>query len=79
MSPEKDRKTETWKANLVVAQGYGLSPEVFISDNCGSIIAALSKMIEEGEMDGEIQIDVFHSIKELGGEVYTIQRKVASL
>ncbi len=75
LSPEADRSAETWLANLIVAEDLGLSPEVTISDACGCILSALDTL-NKGIY---VQIDVFHSLKDLGNEVDSVIRGVEKM
>jgi hypothetical protein len=62
MDSVPDRQKETWMLELMCLQDQGLDPDLCISDACGSILSAVPEVYE----GINVQIDVFHSIRDLG-------------
>lgn len=74
MEPTKDRTGETWHEELDKCKEQGLSPSLNVSD-AGS---GLLKGIPEAYPEIAMQLDVFHSLREIGREISKIERSALS-
>ena len=62
ISPQSDRKEETWKTLLFcLKEDSKLNPEIYISDECGCI----RKAVEGTCQEAEVLLDIFHILKDL--------------
>jgi len=72
MMPMDNRTGESWQRSMEALKEYGLNLKVAISD-AGS---GLLNGIRNAFPDADIQIDVFHVLKDLGGEVCRFKRNI---
>ena len=67
-----DRKGETWQLAMETLKGAGLALEVAISD-AGT---GLLKGVKAAFPEADIQIDIFHVLKDLGGAVHRFKERI---
>ena len=70
-----DRKAETWQLFMMCLKDQGLDLDVSISDAGASLIRGISDSFE----NCFCQLDVFHSLKDLGEPFIQLERKAYSL
>ena len=72
MLPMEDRTAESWQNAMEQLKGLGLDLKVAISDAGSGLLSGIRKAFH----DADIQIDVFHILKDLGGEVWRFKKKM---
>ena len=70
-----NRKAETWEIYMQDRKDMGLELDTSINDGAAALIAGISKVYPEAD----IQLDVFHDIFEIGKEVSKVERKAYAL
>ena len=72
MLPMEDRTAESWQRAMEQLKELGLNLKVAISDAGSGLLSGIRKAFP----DADIQIDVFHMLKDLGGEVWRFKKKM---
>lgn len=74
MEPAKDRTGKTWQSALEEEMNKGLHPKLCVSDGGSGML----KGIPETFPEIDLQLDVFHSLRDLGIEIHKKERKAIS-
>ena len=74
MHLSQDRTSDTWETFMLCLGDQGFSPNVCISDAGKSLINGVSNAFQDCFM----QLDVFHTIRDLGKHVTSLERKAWS-
>lgn len=75
MELTENRTGETWKATLDKEKEKGLQPRLCVSDGGSGLLKGIPEAFPEIEM----QLDVFHSLRDLGVEVSKKERQAISI
>lgn len=72
MEATPNRKKDTWEIELeLLKEEQKLCPKLSISDACGSILVAVPDVFKSTY----VQVDVFHSLNDLGKEIDIVERQ----